>query len=172
MNGSEKETPHNIVVSNSGPLIALATIGRLNLLKELFGQVCIPQAVYEEVVVHGKGEPGAREVDETEWVKTVEVKDRLAVSLLREELAAGESEAIVQAQELNACYVLIDDRIARRKARLIGLRMTGTLGVLLMAKDAGLIRAVKPILDELRQTDFRMSSRVYQSVLTEANEAR
>jgi len=92
MNGSEKEPLHSAVVSNSGPLIALATIGRLDLLKDLFGQVCIPQAVYDEVVVYGEGEPGTKETDEAEWIKTFKVEDRLAVSLLREEMAAGESE--------------------------------------------------------------------------------
>jgi len=163
---------HNAVVSNSGPLIALAAIGRLSLLKDLFGQVCVPQAVYDEVVVNGEGEPGAREVAEAEWIKTVIVEDHLAVSLLREELDAGESEAIVLAQELDASYVLIDDGMARRKARFIGLHMTGTLGILLMAKEAGLISAVKPVLEELRQTDFRMSPRVYQAVLHKADEAQ
>lgn len=171
MNGNEKGPVHSTVVSNSGPLIALATIGKLGLLKDLFGQVCIPQSVYDEVVVSGAGEPGAKEVHEAEWVKTLKVEDRLAVTLLQEEMDAGESEAIVLAQELNADRVLIDEAIARRKARLIGLRMTGTLGILLMAKETGLISAVKPVLDDLKQTDFRMSSRVYQEVLTKAGES-
>ncbi len=171
MNGNEKEPLHNTVVSNSGPLIALATVGKLDLLKDLFGQIYTPAAVYDEVVVHGEGKPGARETSEAEWIKTLKVEEHLAVSLLREEMDAGESEAIVLAQELNADYVLIDEAVARRKTRLIGLRMAGTLGILLMAKEAGLIVAVKPILDELKQTDFRMSSRVYQEVLVKAGEA-
>jgi predicted nucleic acid-binding protein len=171
MNGNEKEPRHSPVVSNSGPLIALATINKLDLLKDLFGQVCIPQAVYDEVVVYGEGKPGAQETDEAEWIKILEVKDRLAISLLREEMDAGESEAIILAQELNAAYVLIDEAIARRKVRLIGLCMVGTLGLLLMAKEAGLTSAVKPALDELRQTDFRMSSRLYREVLVKAGEA-
>ncbi len=58
-----------------------------------------------------------------------------------------------------------------RKTRLLGLRMTGTLGILLMAKEAGLIPAVKPVLDGLRQTEFRMSSQVYREVLVKAGEA-
>ena len=72
-------------------------------------------------------------------------QDRPAIHLLRETLDAGESEAIVLAQQLNARYVLLDDGLARRKARLIGLHMTGTLGILLMARETGLIPAVRPI---------------------------
>jgi predicted nucleic acid-binding protein len=170
MNGGERELLPELVVSNAGPLITLATISRLDLLKALFEQIVISQAVHDEVVVHGKGEPGSQKVDEATWITTVQVKHRLAVNLLRETLDAGESEAIVLAQELTARYVLLDDGLARRKAQLIGLRMTGTLGILLMAKEAGLIPAVRLVLDELRQTDFRVSDRVYREVLTRAGE--
>ncbi|MEJ2736158.1 MAG: DUF3368 domain-containing protein [Anaerolineae bacterium] len=158
------------VVSDSSPLIALATIGRLELLKSLFGQIAIPQAVYEEVVVQGQGEPGSREVAEAEWIRTIPVKDRLAIDLLQESLDVGESEAIVLGQELGARYVLLDDELARRKANLIGLPVAGTLAVLLMAKQAGLIVAVGSALADLRQTDFRMSERVYTAVMAKAGE--
>jgi len=160
-----------LVVSNSGPLITLATIGRLDLLKSLFERIAIPQAVYEEVVIQGQGEPGSKEVAEAEWIHTVPVQDRLAVNLLQESLDTGESEAIVLGQELNARYILLDDALARRKADLIGLSVVGTLGVLLMARKAGLVPAVKPILDDLMQTDFRMSERVREVVLAKSGEA-
>ena len=172
MNGSKKgPLLPSPVISNSGPLITLATIGKLDLPRALFDRILIPQAVYDEVVVYGEGEPGSREVAEAEWIGTLQVEDRLAVDLLRETLDAGESEAIILAQELNAEYVLLDEALARRRARLIGLRMTGTLGILLMAEEAGLIPAVKPILDELSQTEFRMGDRLYQDVLAKAGEA-
>ena len=171
MNGSEKQAQPDLVVSNAGPLISLSTVSQLDLLRALFGQIAIPQAVYDEVVVHGEGEPGSREVGESDWIKIHHVKGHLAVELLRETLDAGESEAIVLAQELNARHVILDDGLARRKARLIKLRLVGTLGVLLMAKEVGLIPAITPILDELRQTEFRVSDRVYQNVLAKAGEA-
>ena len=171
MSGNKKQAQPDPVVSNAGPLISLSTVSQLDLLRALFGQIVIPQAVHNEVVVHGEGEPGSREVGESDWIKIRHVKDHLAVELLRETLDAGESEAIVLAQELDARYIILDDGLARRKARLIKLRLVGTLGVLLMAKEVGLIPAVKPILDELRQTEFRVSDRVYQNVLSKAGEA-
>lgn len=88
MSGSETEPALDPVISDSGPLIALAAIGRLEWLRALFGQVIIPQAVYDEVVVHGQGEPGCEEVHEAEWIAVRQTKDRLAVSLLREALDA------------------------------------------------------------------------------------
>lgn len=160
------------VVSNAGPLITLATIGKLSLLKALFEELCVPQAVYDEVVTYGSGEPGSAEISAATWIQVRQVRDELAVRLLQESLGAGESEAIVLAQELHARYVLIDDALARRRAVHIGLHLTGTLGILLMAKQAGLIPAIKPILDELRSADFRMSERVCQDVRSRAGEAK
>jgi predicted nucleic acid-binding protein len=160
------------VVSDAGPIIALSAIGQLDLLRKLFGVVCIPAAVYHEIVVQGEGQPGSRETHEATWISATEARERLAVLLLRDELGAGESEAIVLAQELNAHYLLLDDAAARRKAQRLGIRIIGTLGVLLMARSANLIPAVKPLLNELRQTDFRMSATVYREVLQKAGEAR
>jgi predicted nucleic acid-binding protein len=90
--------------------------------------------------------------------------------VLRESLGAGESEAIVLAQELGADLLLLDDALARRKAERLGLKAIGTLGVLLLAKETGLLDAVKPVLIELQRTDFRASLRVYEEVLARAGE--
>lgn len=160
----------SLVVSNAGPLITLAKIKRFSLLKELFGCIVVPQAVFDEVVHHGAGEPGAQETNDADWIETRPAKDDFAVSVLREDVGAGESEAIVLAQELGADLLLLDDALARRKAERVGLTVIGTLGVLLLAKHGGLLAAVDPVLDELRQTDFRASARVYQEVLTKAGE--
>jgi len=160
-----------VVVVDSGPLIGLASIGELRLLKDLFGKIVIPSAVYNEVVMQGKDQPGAKEIREADWIKAVEVQDRLAVNLLRNELDQGESEAIVLAKELKAARILTDERLARRKARSIGLTVTGTLGVLLMAKEAGLIPAIRPLLDSLSETPFRINEDLYQKVLNMAGEA-
>lgn len=92
------------------------------------------------------------------------------MKLLKEELDAGESEAIVLARESGAKLILLDDRAARRKARTLGLPMIGTLGVLLMAKDRGLLPLLKPLLDTLQQVGFRMSNDLYQQVLNSAGE--
>ena len=164
-------TSSSLVVSNAGPLITLAKIQRPQLLKDLFGHIVIPRAVFEEVVLQGAGEPGAEETRSAGWIETRSAADDLSVAVLRESLGAGESEAIVLAQELGADLLLLDDALARRKAGRLGLKVMGTLGVLLLAKQRGYLEMVKPILSELQQTDFRASTRVYEEVLVRAGES-
>jgi uncharacterized protein len=159
-----------LIVSNASPLITLAKIGHVDLLEKLFGRIIIPQAVYDEVVIRNAGSPGASETDLADWIEVRQAVDRLAVAVLQENLGAGESEVIVLAQMIGATLVLFDDALARRKAERVGLTAVGTLGVLLMAKEAGLIEAVKPSLAALRQTDFRVSVRVLDEVLARAGE--
>lgn len=103
-----------IVVSNTTPLIGLASIQRFDLLKQLFGEVYIPQAVYDEAVVKGHEEGGAKnEVSAATWIKVVRVKDRLAVEVLLDEMDWGEAEAIVLAREIGADWVLMDDLVRK-----------------------------------------------------------
>ena len=100
-----------IVVSNTTPLIGLASIGQFKLLRKLFGEIYIPRAVYNEAVVFGREQGGAkREVSGAKWVKVKEVKDRLAVEVLLDELDLGEAETIVLAREINADWVLMDEK--------------------------------------------------------------
>ena len=155
------------VVSNTGPLIALASIDQFDLLRNLFGRILIPPAVRAEV----QDETSAAALTAFNWIVVRPAQDMLAVQLLREVLDAGESEAIILARELDADLVLIDERAAARKARGIGLQTIGTLGVLLMAKDKGLVAALKPLLDNLRRAGFRMSDDLYVQVLNSAGEA-
>jgi len=86
-----------IVVSKAGPVIALARINQLNLLKHYFERIYISPEAYEELAVKGKGRPGSREVESSEWIFRAEVKDTRAVEILCLELDLGEAAAIVLA---------------------------------------------------------------------------
>lgn len=152
-----------IVVANAGPLIALAKIGRFNLLRSLYGQLHIPPAVRDEVVTSERGRPGAEEVDTAAWIHEVDVRDVTAIQLLRERLDAGESEAIVLAIQLAADVLLIDEARGRRVAEARGLNKTGTIGTLIAAKKRGLVPEVSPLLDDLRTAGFRMSEDLYRT---------
>ena len=159
-----------IVVSDSSPLIHLSQIGRLHLLKELFGELLIPQAVYHEVVIEGGGKPGSKEVREASWIIVMEIRNERLKRLLQFQLDEGEAEAIVLALETKASLVLLDDREARLQAKRLGLKITGTLGILLRAKKLGLIENMKEEINKLKQTGFRVSKNLEEEVLRAAGE--
>ena len=156
------------VVPNTGPLIALAGIGQFALLRRLFGNILIPPAVRAEVL----DEATLAAVIAADWISVHVAQDAIAVQLLKEELDAGESEAIILARELDANLLLVDERVAKRKARTLGLPTLGTLGVLLLAKDQGLLVALSPLLEDLRRAGFRMSHDLYRRVLDSAGETQ
>ncbi|MCW3133672.1 MAG: hypothetical protein N2V78_05020 [Methanophagales archaeon] len=134
-----------MIIANSGPIISFARADYLYLLRETVKELIIPNAVFEDIVVRGRGKPGAEEVKEAVWIKRVEAKDKNKVEKLSERLGEGEIEAIVLAQELGA-FLLIDDAKARKEAERIGVECIGTLRILKEAKEMGLIERVKPII--------------------------
>ena len=159
------------VVSNASPLISLARIGKLDLLRQLYDELFIPEAVWHEVVIEGVGQPGADEVKAATWIKTQSVTNTPLVHALRQELDAGEAEAIALTLETQAELLLMDERVGREVARHLGLRYTGLIGVLVEAKHKGVLSAVKPQLDELRNiAGFRISDALYVRVLQDEGE--
>lgn len=160
-----------IVVSDTTPLIGLAVIGHFDLLRQLFGKVYIASAVYEEAVIAGREKGGAREeVSGADWIETITINDRLAVEVLLDELDLGEAETIVLARERNADWVLMDEKKGRRKLAEMGIQRVGTLGLLLKAKEAGLLSQLQPSLKQLRHSGFSVSQPVIEAVLRRAGE--
>lgn len=158
------------IVSNATPLIALAKIGHLELLRAMFGIIVIPKAVHSEVVLRASGRPGGVELRQADWIRIQDVTDHTKVDYLRADLDQGEAEAVVLAEELSADWVLLDERKARLAAELVGLRFVGTMGIFLLAKRLGKIEAVRPLLDELKTKKFYLGETVYQEVLARAGE--
>ncbi|MFN8493081.1 MAG: DUF3368 domain-containing protein [Caldilineaceae bacterium] len=160
-----------IVVSNSTPLIGLASIGRFDLLRQLFGEIQIAQAVYEETVSQGREEGGAkRQVSTAAWIKLHTVQERLAVEVLLDELDRGEAETIVLAREVKADWVLMDEKKGRRKLTQLGIEKIGTLGILLKAKQAGVLDQIRPDVERLRQQGFSVSPALIEAILVSAGE--
>jgi len=101
------------IVSNASPLINLARIGKLSLLHDLYGELIVPEAVWHEVVFVGQGQPGADEVKSASWIQRRLVMNKQLEQALRQELDAGEAEAIALAVELNAELLLMDEHLGR-----------------------------------------------------------
>lgn len=156
-----------LVVSNSSPLIAL---GRLDLLPSLFVTVVIPEAVHHEVVVAAPMEAGAALLAQAPWLRVHSIQDTGKRDYLLSILDPGEAEALVLAQEMGADWLLLDEIKARAAARRLSLPIIGTAGLLVAAKDHGLLPQVKPLLDNLQTHDFRLSEQVYQTILKQAGE--
>lgn len=159
-----------MIISDATPLIGLTKIDGIVWLKRLFGEIWIPQAVYHEVVVAGSGKVGSEEIAQAAWIRTVSVNDREKVAYLLTQLDIGEAEAIVLAQERNADWLLMDEIRGRTIAQGLGLKVIGTVGILLLAKDEGLIAEVRPLLDALTAQRFRISEFVYRQALRQAGE--
>lgn len=160
-----------IVVSNTTPLIGLAIIERFDLLHQLFGEIHIPRAVFDESVSKGREEGGAkRQVSSAKWIKTSRIRERLAVEVLLDEMDLGEAETIVLAREIHADWVLMDEKKGRRKLNELRLKKIGTVGILLKAKRAGLVTSIRPDLEQLREHGFSISQNVIDAVLRQAKE--
>ena len=138
-----------IVVSDTSAVLNLARIGRLELLRLLYQQVLIPSAVSLELSDSRNDLPPAVDLASMPWLIVASATDRNRVQELREELDAGEAEAIVLAIERRADILLVDERRARKTATAAGLAVTGLIGVVARAKRDGLIDLAKPVLDEL-----------------------
>ena len=157
-------------VTNAGPLIHPSWIGRLDLLPALFDAIIAPVGVRDEVLNVGPDIPGAtalREAFAAGWPVVQPVNDAVAVDALMAVLDRGEAEAIVLMREAATDIILLDERRAREYAMLWGIPMTGTLGILRTARDAGLIPAVLPLLEELRQRGFRISAELAEEIRSE-----
>jgi predicted nucleic acid-binding protein len=156
------------VACNASPLIWLSHTGRFALLHELFEGVLIPPEVRAETVERAMGYPNAETVRvacEAGWMVVVPPNDAARVTVLRAQLHAGEAETLVMAAEQGVDAVLVDDLRARNFAMVMGLRVIGTAGILLLAHDQGMSVDVKSTLDAMRSRGFRLADSVYQAIL-------
>lgn len=160
-----------IVVSDTSPFINLAALDRLTLLRDLYDRILVPQAVSDEIIASAVLRPGDTEVGDLGWAGTRQVSHHVLAASLRLELDEGEAEAIALAIELKADLLLLDERKGRMIASRLGLRVTGLLGLLMEAKQGGLIAEVKPLMDSLIvKAGFWISQVLYDRVLKVAGE--
>lgn len=159
------------VVCNSSPLIHLARIGELELLRDIFGEVLVPKAVYRECVIEGGDRDDARKIKTASWIRITGIKNIELKKALNTSLDEGESEAIVLALEEKADLILLDDYDAREFARIYGLKITGIIGILLKAKYTGRISSLSEILENLKETGFWLNEDLRSQILRDAGES-
>ena len=161
-----------VVVADTGPLIALALLDMLPVLSALFSVVYVPDGVVIEAT-RDRARPGAnailRAIEDKHIVRrSIAISD--AYLDLAELLDKGEAEALALAEALNA-VALVDERRGRKVATKRGLALTGTAAILVKAKRAGEVTAVKPLLNMLAQSGYRLSSKLVNDVLKLSDES-
>ena len=156
-------------ISNTSPLLYLHQLGQLDLLRELYGRILVPVAVASELVEGVRRGHSVPVVADLPWAEVVAVAQD-PIRRLIVDLDAGEREVIALALERPGCRVILDDAAARRHASVLGLQLTGTLGVLVRAKSHGLLLAVEPVLDRLQTLGFRIAPGVRDAILRRADE--
>jgi predicted nucleic acid-binding protein len=159
-----------VYVCNSTPIIAFSKIHRIDILSATLNNIIVPEAVYKELLEQGKNRPGSSEIKEADWIKVEKVKNQEYVRFLQTDLDFGEAEVIALAYEKRADLVIIDEKIARRIARQIGLDVIGSIGILLKAKDMGIISHIKPLWDNMIACGLRYSDHFYSEILRKIGE--
>ena len=152
-----------IVVSDTSPITALLTVGQVELLTRLFGEVLIPPAV--------QGELRRTHSELPAWLRLQAVGDAAKVERYAQSVDRGEAEAIALAEELHANHLLIDERKGRRLAQQHGVPVVGLLGVVLIAKRAGMIPSGRSLLDRLeREAGIYLAESVKEAALRSIGE--
>ena len=159
------------VISDASPLVSLARIEALELLPALYDTVTLPGVVWNEVVVEGQGQPGAEPIRDASWIETQAVSNRDLVRAIRQDLDAGEAEAIALAVEADSPLLIMDEQQGRARAEHFEVPCIGVIGVFIEAKDRGHVQAVQPYLDALRQdAGVHISDALYHRVLRDEGE--
>jgi predicted nucleic acid-binding protein len=158
------------IVCNTGPIIALSAIRKLNILKNLYETVYLPSAVYNEIVT---GEEHLREFyqfRDIDWFNILELQQPMD-PLLSTVLDIGEASVIQLSREIGVMKILMDERKGRKVAREIyGLTVIGTARILVDAKKANLISSVKDLMYEMMDNGYWIHDNIIQAALKEVNE--
>lgn len=148
------------VISDTSCLIILSNINELEILKELYGEIT---TTYEVEAEFGGKLPS--------WIKIKSPKNNSKLQQLRKQLDLGEASIITLASETPDCTVILDDLKARKIAESYSIRITGTLGVLVYAKKEKLISSIKPYIEKIKKSGFRLNDQLEKAVISEADES-
>jgi predicted nucleic acid-binding protein len=155
-----------VVVADSTPLIYLSRAGVLDVLATLFGVVLIPKAVHEEVIQKRPSAPGVEALRQATWLHVADAE----LPSAKLGLDSGETAAILLAEQLQADLLLIDERLGRLVAQSRGVTVRGTLGILVQAREAGAVPALRPILETLIAQGFRIAPPLVREALLRVGE--
>lgn len=161
--------PIDRVVVNASPLITLFKSQLADLLASLFQEILVPSAVWEEIMAAGAADPAAQQLPTVAWARRIEAV-ALPPEIIAWDLGAGESEVLNFSRQHPEYRAVVDDAAARRCARALSIPVLGTGGILVLAKRCGVIPAVAPCLEALRQAGLWLSDELVRVLKQQAGE--
>ena len=151
--------PEELVISDASPLIAMVDIGEVDMLRKLYRRICITDIIKSEI-----------HAELPEWIEVSAEYDQKQFQILKLELDPGEASAIALALRNPGSRIILDERKGRSEAKRLGLKVTGTIGIIIKAKDQGLINSGKEILAKLEKHGFWLSEQLKKQVITRLGE--
>jgi uncharacterized protein len=157
------------VIINTSPMQYLYQTNLLSLLPKLYDRIIVPQSVVDELEVGLSLGVALPNINSLNWVSIQQARSQQILPLVTE-LGAGEREVLALGVEITDSLLVLDDALGRSYANLLGLQLTGTLGIILKGKQQGYLPEIAPILDQLNALQFRLSSSTRDAVLKLAGE--
>jgi predicted nucleic acid-binding protein len=161
--------PERLIIANTSPLFYLHQVGHLGILRVLYGHIVIPPAVEAEIRAGSEAGLSVPDIAQAEWIEDKAVRSRQLVPVVVD-LGPGEAEVLALGVECPGSLLILDDRLGRRVAHLNSLTYTGTLGVLIKAKQAGHVRSIRAIIQDLRGAGLWLTDDLVDMILEQANE--
>ena len=150
----------NLVIADTSCLIILSKVDELNLLKAIYSRIIITPEIASEF---NQKIPN--------WIEIIETKDKKLQLLFEDSLDLGESTALTLAFEIDNSLLILDDLKARKIAAKLGIKVTGTIGIIVKAKLRGYIPSAKYILEKILNTDFRINAKIIEQAIKQAGES-
>jgi predicted nucleic acid-binding protein len=154
-----KAFSNKTIIADTSCLIVLSKIGHLDILHKLFEDIVTTQEIADE---YGENLPL--------WITIVTVKDKYKMQVFEIQVDKGEASAMSLALETENSLLIVDDYKARRLALALNINFTGTIGIIILAKKRGIIDSIKPFLEKIKATDFRISAELELQALISADE--
>jgi len=156
------------IISNTTPILSLLKIGKLHLLEKIYGKIIVPFAVYNEIE-NGIHKPYYQDLKLIDWIEILEINNPNSKDYFID-LDEGEAEVLILSKEQNADLVIMDEIMGRRYAKQLGFNLTGTIGILLKAKEDGFIKSIKESLTELVEKGSWLNPKLISKALKLAEE--
>ncbi|MCP4130010.1 MAG: DUF3368 domain-containing protein [bacterium] len=159
----------DVVIINTSPLFYLHRTGLLHLLEKLYSEITIPGAVVSELYEGGKKGDDVPLIENYEWIRVENIAIPSFIQIIPD-LGKGEAEVIALGIDNANPLLVLDDALARKIAMLNNFTITGTVGILLKAKEKNYIPEIKPVLEELKKCGFYITEKLVADILKIANE--